>query len=115
MSSPWLVKAAAWLKKREKEDLCEVRDDKGRWKETGWCDTIKFLQEPWLDKRTTHHWWRMDLKSQRKKQINRVICCDLPHMEKGIHFKQAAVGYLQVVKGVGCKRLFFLFYMITYK
>lgn len=46
MSNTWLVKTAACLKKGgEKEELCEVRDDKGRWKETGWCDIIKFLQE----------------------------------------------------------------------
>lgn len=45
MSNPWLVTAAACLKKREKKDLCEVRNDKGRWKETSWCDVITFLQE----------------------------------------------------------------------
>lgn len=45
VSNPWLVKAAACLKEREKKDLCEVRNDKGRWKETHWCDVITFLQQ----------------------------------------------------------------------
>lgn len=37
--------SSSLLKKREKKDLCEVRNDKGRWKETHWCDVITFLQE----------------------------------------------------------------------
>ena len=39
--NPWLVKGAACLKKKKK-DLREVKNDKGRWKETCWCDVITF-------------------------------------------------------------------------
>ena len=41
----WSQQQLVSKKKREKEDSCEVRNDKDRWKETGCCDVITFLQD----------------------------------------------------------------------
>lgn len=54
MSNPWLVKAAACLKKKKWKDFCKVRNDKGRWKKTGWCDVITSTH----NKRKSQRWWR---------------------------------------------------------
>lgn len=41
----WSKQQLVHRKKREKEDLREVMNDRDRWKETGSCDVMAFLQE----------------------------------------------------------------------
>lgn len=74
------------LKKGEKEDLCEVRNDKDRWKETGRCDVIRFLHELSETRRrviTAGDSLKNTSETHTKDFISANQQSDLPHMEKG--------------------------------
>lgn len=69
----------ACFKKAEKKGSWEVRNDKGRWKETRWCDVITLLQELGQEEAAAARWRETVVKHTPKSlsgQISGKICSE---------------------------------------